>query len=219
MSGADTDVAAAAAGVGVELEVAKVAVAVAIAAADLAQRLAASPGACGQAGAPYSAAALAAAGAYLRDTATLLAQLSTRMAPGQGYALPAGGGFSLVQQVWHLADVEQFGWAERFARLLAEVQPVLPGVDGDRLAIERRYQQRPWRAAARRFVAQRRRTLAALALCDGSVLRRPVTFSGQPATGADLLAALLAHDREHRLEMAALWAAANAPATVRPAPA
>ena len=30
---------------------------------------------------------------------------------------------------------------------------VLPGVDGDRLALERRYAQRPWRGAARRFVA------------------------------------------------------------------
>ena len=184
-------------------------VAVAPATADLAQHLAAAPGTGWQAGPPDSAAALAAARAYLHNTATLVARLRLSMAPNHGYAQPAGGGFSLVQHLWHLADVERFGWAQRFARLLAEVQPVLPGVDGDRLAAERGYQQRPWRAAAQRFVAQRRRTLAALACCDGPVLRRPVVFSGQPASGTDLLAAMVAHDHEHRLEMAALWAAAN----------
>ena len=86
---------------------------------------------------------------------------------------------------------------------------MLPGVDGDALATERRYQQRPWRAAAGRFVAQRQRTLAALRRCTPQVLQRPVHFSGQPATGADLLAALLAHDHEHRTEMAALWPPAS----------
>jgi hypothetical protein len=52
---------------------------------------------------------------------------------------------------------------------------------------------------------QRQRTLAALAHCDAATLRRPVVFSGLPATGAEMLAALLAHDHEHRVEMAALW--------------
>lgn len=75
---------------------------------------------------------------------------------------------------------------------------------------ERRYQQRPWRAAARRFEAQRRITLAALARWDAAWLARAVLFCGQPSTGADMLAALLAHDHEHRVEMAALWPPAPA---------
>ena len=172
---------------------------------DLARRLARPPAANGLATALAGAAALVAARAYLADTATLVSELRHTMAPGQGYQPPAAGGFSLVQHLWHLADVEEFGWAQRFTRLLAEVQPVLPGVDGDRLAVERRYQQRPWRAAAARFIRQRRSTLAALAHCDGATLQRAVHFSGQPATGAEMLTALLAHDHEHRGEMAALW--------------
>lgn len=142
---------------------------------------------------------------YLADTASLVAELRQAMADSQGYAMPQAGGFSLVQHLWHLADVEQLGWAQRFGRLLQEARPLLPGVDGDRLAREGGYQQRPWRAAARRFEAQRRRSLLALRRCDGEVLRRPVVFGGQPATGAEMLAAMLAHDHEHRSAMAALW--------------
>lgn len=171
-----------------------------------------------QAGALAHPGAQSAALAYLADTARLVDRLRQVLLPRLGYAQPAGGGFSLVQHLWHLADVEQFGWAQRFARLLAEARPVLPGVDGDRLALERRYQQRPWRGAAARFIGQRRRTLAALARCDASTLRRPVVFSGQPATGAEMLAALLAHDHEHRVEMAALWPAQDVPAASVDAP-
>ena len=162
-----------------------------------------------QAGPPDDAAALQAAAVYLAGTADLVAQLRLAMGPRQGYAQPAGGGFSLVQHLWHLADVEQHGWSQRFLLLRSAASPVLPGVDGDRLAVEGRYQQRPWRAAAARFIRLRRHSLAALQRCDLALLRRPVLFGGQSATGADVLAAMLAHDHEHRVEMAALWPPAH----------
>lgn len=170
----------------------------------LAQGLAAPPGVALSAGALGSPSALAAARAYLAGTATLLAALRDIVPPGQGHVLPADGRFSLAQHVWHLADVEQFGWARRFHRLLAAHNPLLPGVDGDRLAVERRYQQRRWQPAAARFVRQRQHTLAALARCTPATLQRPVRFGGQATTGADMLAALLAHDHEHRLELSGL---------------
>ena len=173
----------------------------------LARRLAAPPGVALSAAALGSLSALAAARAYLADTATLVAALRGALLPRQAYALPADGGFSLAQHVWHLADVEQFGWARRFDRLLAAPNPLLPGVDGDRLAVERRYQQRRWHPAAARFVRQRQHTLAALARCTPATLQRPVRFSGQATIGADMLAALLAHDHEHRLDLCAHLAA------------
>lgn len=158
-----------------------------------------------QAGPPDDAAALHVAVDYLAGTAQLVEQLRTAMAARQGYVQPAGGGFSLAQHLWHLADVEQHGWSQRFTLLRAQADAVLPGVDGDRLAKEGRYQQRPWRGAALRFIRLRRLSLQALQRCDWAVLRRPVLFSGQAATGAQVLAAMLAHDHEHRSEMAALW--------------
>ena len=173
----------------------------------LARRLAEPPGVASSAAALGSLPALATARAYLADTATLMAALRGALLPRQAYALPADGGFSLAQHVWHLADVEQFGWARRFDRLLSAHNPLLPGVDGDRLAVERRYQQRRWQPAAARFVRQRQHTLAALAQCTPATLQRPVRFSGLATIGADMLAALLAHDHEHRLELCAHLAA------------
>jgi hypothetical protein len=154
--------------------------------------------------------ALAAAQAYLAGTAHAVDALRVAMAPSQGYAQPARGGFSLAAQVWHLADVEEFGWSQRLRRMLAEHEPVLEGVDGDRLAVERRYQQRPWRGAALRFVRLRRVSLQVLARFDAAVLARPLQFGGTRINAGELLAAMLAHDHEHRLEMAALWPPAAA---------
>jgi len=176
------------------------------AAADPLSRLLAAPPAAALVAARIgSQPALDLARSYLADSALAMQQLLNTMAPRQGYAKPAADRFSLVEQIWHLADVEQFGWAQRFARVLEESRPQLPGVDGDRLAAERRYQQRPWRAAARRFIAQRRRSLAALQKFDTGTLQRPLLFAGAPGDAGSLLAAMLAHDHEHRVEMAALW--------------
>ena len=162
-----------------------------------------------QAGAQADPAALQAARRYLEGTALLVGALRQAMGARQGYLQPAAGGFSLAQHLWHLADVEQHGWSQRFTRLRLEPGAVLPGVDGDRLAEEGRYQQRPWRGAARRFIALRKRSLQALQRCTPAELRRPVQFSGQPTTGLEVLAAMLAHDQEHRTEMAALWPPAD----------
>jgi hypothetical protein len=149
--------------------------------------------------------ALDLARSYLADSAAAMQLLLGAMATRQGYAKPGPDRFSMVEQIWHLADVEEFGWAQRLPRVLAESRPVLPGVDGDRLARERRYQQQPWRAAARRFIAQRRRSLAALRQFDAATLERPLLFAGAPGDAGSLLAAMLAHDHEHRVEMAGLW--------------
>jgi len=153
--------------------------------------------------------ALSEARAYLAGTADAVRALAAALPATAGYALPAGGGFSLGAQLWHLADIEELGWVPRFERVLAETRPRLPGVDGDRLAVERRYQERPWRGAARRFVAQRGRSLRALGRLDAAMLALPLVFAGRASTAGDLLAAMLAHDHEHRLEMAALWTASS----------
>lgn len=162
---------------------------------------------------------LAALRSYLADTALAVQQLLAAMAAHQGYMQPAGGGFSLAQHLWHLADLDSFGWCERMRRIRSQRRPLLPGVNGDQLAIERRYQQRPWRGAARRFVAERRRALADLAQIDATQMQRPLQFSGHPGVVGDVLAAWLAHDREHRLEMAPLWLAEQATSNpTHPAP-
>ena len=150
-------------------------------------------------------ASLDAARGYLAETAEAMAALLAAMAPREGYEPPSDGSFALVEHIWHLADLEALGWRPRFERILAEAQPRLPGVDGDRLARERHYRERPWRAAARRFIAERRRTLAALARFDEATLGRPVVFAGARTRAGGVVAAAVAHDLDHRPAMAARW--------------
>jgi DNA-binding transcriptional ArsR family regulator len=154
--------------------------------------------------------------AWLAGTAEALTGLGQALAVlpdagrGRAYAKPADGGFSIVEHLWHLADVEEAGWALRLHRLLTEPRPVLAGVDGDLLAVQQRYQQRPWRGALRRFAAQRKRTLAALTalLARGdAVLGLPARFDGRRVDLGELLAALQAHDLEHRAALVPLWSA------------
>ncbi len=152
-----------------------------------------------------SAEALAAARQFLAGTADAVRRIVDALAPDAGHGRPAAGGFSLAEHLWHLADLEELGWAPRFERLLDEDRPRLAGVDGDRLAVERHYQDRPWRGAARRFIAQRRRTLRTLARFDATALARPAVFAGRRSSAGDVLAAMVAHDREHRTEIASLW--------------
>ena len=154
--------------------------------------------------------ALAAARDYLAQTAAAVQALLDRMRPDQGYDKPADGGFSLVEHLWHLADIETLGWHPRFSRILTESRPRLPGVDGDRLALDKQYQSRPWRAAARLFVRERRRSLDLLAGFDADVLKRPLTFAGARSRAAGVVAAAVAHDLDHRPAMAERWLALQA---------
>ncbi|MBL8307687.1 MAG: DinB family protein [Rubrivivax sp.] len=154
-----------------------------------------------------NAAALQAACAYLAGTAAAVRALLRALPADAGGQAPPGGGFALAEHLWHLADIETLGWRLRFERILVETKPSLPGVDGDRLARESRYLERPWRPAARRFVAERRQTLALLARFDDAVLRRPVVFAGARTRAGGVLAACVAHDLDHRPAMAERWAA------------
>ncbi len=171
-------------------------------AGSIAALLLASPGLAGTA--IVSQAELQAARQWLAGTADAVRRIAETLPRTAGYVQPPGGGFSIVAHLWHLADLEELGWAVRFERLLAERRPRLPGVDGDRLAVERRYQQQPWRGAARRFIAQRRRTLRALGCFDAAALALPAVFGGRRTRAGDVLAAMVAHDLEHRGELAAL---------------
>jgi DNA-binding transcriptional ArsR family regulator len=153
----------------------------------------------------FGATELADARDFLAQTLAAVEALLLALPARAGYAAPAAGGFSLAAHLQHLRDIEAQGWRPRFERILAERRPRLPGVDGDRLALEQDYEHRPWRGAARRFVAERRATLASLARFDAATLQRPVVFAGSPTKAGAVLGAAIAHDREHRAEMLERW--------------
>jgi DinB superfamily len=117
--------------------------------------------------------------------------------------LPApGDGFSLVEQVWHLADLEREGYGERLRRLVAEDDPFLPDFDGARLARERSYRARSLPEGLTAFAEARRRSLALLrALGPEAWGRRGRQEGVGTITLGDVARMMLEHDAGHREEI------------------
>ena len=141
------------------------------------------------------------------DVAAALARAGTRLRDR-----PPEGGFSLVEQVWHLADLEREGFGARIARLRAGGAPFLPDFDGDRAARERDYQARSAAEGLEQFRRARQDNLAALRACTAAEWGHEGTQEhvGR-VTLSDLPRLMREHDDGHRGEIAALLRAASAP--------
>lgn len=107
--------------------------------------------------------------------------------------------FSPVEQCWHLADVEREGFAIRIARLLAEVDPVLPDFDGARVAEERRYKTLSVAAGIQAFRAVRLANLTTLRSIETDQWSRSGIQEGVGALAlCDLPSMMAGHDAAHR---------------------
>jgi len=126
--------------------------------------------------------------------------------PGAEANRPAAdGGFSFVENVWHLADLERMAYGERIARLRRERDPVLPDFDGAKVARERNYQRRSLREGLVEFAAARRANLAIFATVRADEWTRAgVQEVVGPVTLADLPRMMAEHDASHRSEIEAL---------------
>src|SRR6202162_4084731 len=78
----------------------------------------------------------------LESTPALAAKAAVELNPSQIRQVPAGGGFSLLEHVWHLADLEREGYGIRIRRILSEEEPPLSDFEGERIARERCYSKR-----------------------------------------------------------------------------
>ncbi len=78
----------------------------------------------------------------LESTPALLSRAAALLSPAEARRRPAAGGFSFVENVWHLADLERDGYGVRIRRILAETEPALLNFHGERIARERAYQER-----------------------------------------------------------------------------
>jgi uncharacterized damage-inducible protein DinB len=81
---------------------------------------------------------------------------------------PAPGKWSIHEIVCHMRDAEREGYLYRYRKILAEDNPLLPDVDGDKLALERQYGRmrlsevvRDWRAARKEVLAVLKKVKAA----------------------------------------------------------
>jgi hypothetical protein len=125
---------------------------------------------------------------------------------------PADGGFSLLEQAWHLADLEREGYGERIRRLLAERGPELPDFDGARVAAERNYRAKSLAEGIAAFRAARTANLAVLRSVPSEAWERAGRQEGVGAiTLRDVPRMMREHDDSHRAEIAALLAGRSLP--------
>jgi hypothetical protein len=115
------------------------------------------------------------------------------------------GEFSLVEHAWHLADLEEEGYALRIRRLLEEERPRLADFEGDAIAQQRRYIEKPVGPAVERFALQRRSNAERLAQLQHFHWQRAGVQDGVgDVTLARLPAMMLAHDLEHACDLVEL---------------
>lgn len=110
---------------------------------------------------------------------------------------PPAGGFAPIEDAWHLRDIEVEGHLPRIHRVLAEDSPILVPIDGDQLAIERRYLDRELGAALDEFAQYREASLGVLGTLAESAWSRRAMFEGRCITLQELVLAMAEHDASH----------------------
>jgi hypothetical protein len=118
---------------------------------------------------------------------------------------PPDGTFSMVEHVWHLADLETDAYEVRIRRLLEEEAPQLPTFDGEAVAARRNYRSLRLRDGLKAFEEARQRNLATLAALEGDDWERSGVQEGVgPITLRDIPRMMHDHDDAHRAEIEAL---------------
>jgi hypothetical protein len=116
------------------------------------------------------------------------------------------GEFSCVENVCHLRDLEVEGYTARINRLLAEERPILPDIDGARLAIERDYNRQDIRQALEVFAVARAENLHSLRALRPEQLGRQGTLEGVGiVTLEEVLLMMRDHDLGHLEDLHRLW--------------
>ncbi|MCE3602216.1 DinB family protein [Massilia sp. P8910] len=115
---------------------------------------------------------------------------------------PGGTGFSLVEHICHLRDLDRDVYRERIARLLAEDGPALASVDGVAMAAERRYAEQDSDAALAGFRLARADLVAQLTATTPEQRQRYGIVDGvRRITLDELVEDIYHHDRTHILEL------------------
>lgn len=106
--------------------------------------------------------------------------------------------FSVLENVCHLRDIEQEGYELRIQRLLRETSPLMPDINGDQLAVERKYNQQALEPALASFTSARLANVRIIRGLTEEQLRRSGTLEtvGE-ITLEKLLRMIREHDQDH----------------------
>ena len=121
--------------------------------------------------------------------------------------------FSALEQICHVRDIEIEGYHVRLVRTLKEDRPFLPGVDGDRLKVERAYAEAHAPAVLKAIRVAREETLELLATVSQSQWERVADFEDYGlVTLRGLVHYLCSHDQQHLAGLQWLCGKITAPA-------
>ena len=114
---------------------------------------------------------------------------------------PSGTEFSILEHICHLRDIEKEGYAVRIEKLLTEVEPFLPDIDGNKLAEERVYNQQDFRAALIEFTLARNNNVHVIEGLTLVQLSRRGILEKDSVSLERLLLMMRDHDQEHLKEL------------------
>jgi len=141
----------------------------------------------------------------LESTPALLARAAADFPDDSVRQRGTAGGFSFVEHVWHLADLEREGYGVRIRRLLTEDDPSLSNFDGDRAAGERVYQKRNLADGLVAFAAARARNVVRLREATAADWTRAGEQEGVGRIAlSDVPRMMAEHDRGHERDLAEL---------------
>src|SRR5262245_2226256 len=119
----------------------------------------------------------------------------------------APGEWAILENICHLRDIEADGYAVRIEQLLREDDPLLRDLNGEQLAIDRRYADDDCDRALGAFAETRARSISLLRNADESAFAREGRFENVgPVTLAKIVSMMREHDEGHYRDIALLGA-------------
>jgi DinB family protein len=147
----------------------------------------------------------------LAQTPSEVARLVNAVPKDHWRTRPTPEEFSVVENVCHLRDIEVEGYTDRIGRILKQINPTLPDVDGARLAIERDYNSQELGPALETFRQTREQNVELLRKLAAIDLERKASLEGVgEITLSRLIEMMNEHDEGHLEELKHLAARASA---------
>lgn len=118
--------------------------------------------------------------------------------------------FSGVENVCHLRDIEIDGYTARINRMLGENNPLLPDIDGSRLAVEREYHRQNLPEALQAFTDARKQNTQTLRGLATEQFDREGTLEGVGRVNLRGLVRMMCdHDADHVRELSSIRRRSN----------
>jgi DinB superfamily len=146
----------------------------------------------------------------LANSGEALRDLFARMDANRWRSKPNPNAFSPLEDMWHLRDIETEGYLPRIKRILAEDMPVLEDLDGDRMAVDRRYNELELAPAIAGFIAARAQSLALLKALPSEAWMRSAYFANRVIDLRALVQMMVDHDQGHLASIQGIYVAASA---------